>query len=36
MSAKQQLDTPVSENEQQRWSMLAPVAYSESRMPSSA
>lgn len=34
MSAKQQLDTPVSENEQERWSMLAPVAYSESSMPS--
>lgn len=34
MSAKQQLDTPISENEQQRWSMLAPVAYSESSMPS--
>lgn len=34
MSVKQLLDTPVSENEQQRWSMLAPVAYSESSMPS--
>lgn len=34
MSAKQPLDTPVSESEQQRWSMLAPVAYSESSMPS--
>lgn len=34
MSDKQQLDIPVSQTEQKRWAMLAPVAYSESSMPS--
>tara|TARA_R110002111_G_scaffold262694_1_gene340140 strand:- start:68742 stop:70226 length:1485 start_codon:yes stop_codon:yes gene_type:complete len=33
MPAKQQLDAPASQTEQQRWSMLVPVAYSESSMP---
>jgi len=34
MPANKQLDTPVSQSEQQRNSMLVPVAYSESSMPS--
>lgn len=33
MTAEQQLDTPASQTEQKRWSMLVPVAYSESSMP---
>lgn len=33
MTTKQHLDAPASLPEQQRWSMLSPVAYSESSMP---
>lgn len=33
MTSKEQLDLPASDTEQQRWSLLVPVAYSESSMP---